>query len=135
MNGKINKFLGKQKSSWEGGIDKKMLCLDTFSISAGHLLVVVELRGVILGDLLADVGGQAGHPDGIRPVKGVGQRLENKFSYGFGLFTNSQEKKLIFVCNLSSWNICKSTCGDLEFWLGSISGWLVQPGGRPWIFY
>ena len=43
MNGKINKFLGKQKSSWEGGVDKKMLCLDTFSISAGDLLVVVEL--------------------------------------------------------------------------------------------
>ena len=23
------------------------------------------------------------------------------------------------------------TCGDLEFWLGSMSGWLVHPGGRP----
>ena len=72
-----------------------MLWIKTFRISASNFLVVVELGGVVLGDLLADVGGQAGHPDGIRPVKGVGQRLGNKFNYGFGLFTNSQENKLI----------------------------------------
>ena len=54
-----------------------MLWIKTFRISASNFLVVVELGGVILGDLLADVGGQARHPDGIRPVKGVGQRLGN----------------------------------------------------------
>ena len=77
MNGKINKFLGKQKSSREEGeVDKKMLCLDTFSISAGHLLVVVELRGVVLGDLLADVGRETRNTDRVGTVQGVGQRLE-----------------------------------------------------------
>ena len=76
MNGKINKFLGKQKSSREGGGDKKMLCLDTFSISAGHLLVVVELRGVVLGDLLADVCRETRNTDRVGTVQGVGQRLE-----------------------------------------------------------
>ena len=97
MNGKINRFLGKQNSAAGKGSGGEwiMLWIKTFRISASNFLVVVELGGVVLGDLLADVGGQARHPDGIRPVKGVGQRLENKFSYTFGLFTNSQEKKLI----------------------------------------
>ena len=53
-----------------------MLCLDTFSISAGDLLVVVELRGVVLGDLLADVGSKTRNTDRVGTVQGVGQRLE-----------------------------------------------------------
>ena len=77
MNGKINRFLGKQKSSREEGeVDKKMLCLDTFSISAGHLLVVVELGRVVLGDLLADVGRETRNTNRVGTVQGVGQRLE-----------------------------------------------------------
>ena len=56
--------------------DKKMLCLDTFSISAGHLLVVVELGGVVLGDLLADVCCKTRNTDCVGTVQGVGQRLE-----------------------------------------------------------
>ena len=57
-------------------VDKKMLCLDTFSISAGHLLVVVELGGVVLGDLLADVGRETRNTNRVGTVQGVGQRLE-----------------------------------------------------------
>ena len=53
-----------------------MLCLDTFSISAGHLLVVVELGGVVLGDLLADVGRETRNTNRVGTVQGVGQRLE-----------------------------------------------------------
>ena len=45
-----------------------MLWIKTFRISASYFLVVVELGGVVLGDLLADVRWQAGHTDGICPV-------------------------------------------------------------------
>ena len=94
MNGKINKFLGKQKSSREGGVDKKMFCLDTFSISAGHLLVVVELGGVVLGDLLADVCRETRNTDRVGTVQGVGQRLEG-ICYLIILLTLD---KMLLVC-------------------------------------
>ena len=41
---------------------------DSLSVSARDLLVVVELTGVVLGDLLGELAGQAGDPDGVAAV-------------------------------------------------------------------
>ena len=41
---------------------------DSLCISTRDLLVVVELTGVVLGDLLGELTGQAGDPDGVAAV-------------------------------------------------------------------
>ena len=44
-------------------------------VSARHLLIVIELAAVVLGDLLAQLPRQPGQPDRVRAVHRVADRL------------------------------------------------------------
>ena len=41
---------------------------DTLRVSARDFFVVIKLTGVVLGDLLGELAGQAGDPDGVAAV-------------------------------------------------------------------